>query len=175
VKTLELKEIAGYLPHGLKFKYFDPERECEEIIQLGEVMIEDWEDDYSHYYNGMSDYHLLPDEVTPILRPISDLYRPITHNGKEIVPIVECARISLPEHEWEFGINCAIGVIEEKIVKFKYAEGSEAFYICYYSDDAPSNQYKIFDFLHKLKIDYRGMIDDGLAIDVNTLDINPYK
>ena len=28
---------------------------------------------------------------------------------------------------------------------------------------------------YELKIDYRGLIDVGLAIDVNTLDFNPYK
>jgi len=37
------------------------------------------------------------------------------------------------------------------------------------------NQYQLFDYLHELKIDYRGLIDAGLAIDVNTLEVNPYK
>ena len=37
------------------------------------------------------------------------------------------------------------------------------------------NQYQLFDYLHELKIDYRRLIDAGLAIDVNTLEVNPYK
>jgi hypothetical protein len=37
------------------------------------------------------------------------------------------------------------------------------------------NQYKLFDFLYELKIDYRGLIESGLAIDCNTLENNPYK
>jgi hypothetical protein len=37
------------------------------------------------------------------------------------------------------------------------------------------NQYQLFDFLHELKIDYRGLIDAGLAVDCNTLEVNPYK
>jgi hypothetical protein len=33
----------------------------------------------------------------------------------------------------------------------------------------------LFDYLHELKIDYRNLIDSGLAIDANTLETNPYK
>jgi hypothetical protein len=33
----------------------------------------------------------------------------------------------------------------------------------------------LLDFLHELKIDYRGLINAGSVIDVNTLEINPYK
>ena len=34
------------------------------------------------------------DDVTPILRPLSDLTKPITHNGETFVPMVELAKIA---------------------------------------------------------------------------------
>jgi hypothetical protein len=37
------------------------------------------------------------------------------------------------------------------------------------------NQYLIFDYLHELKIDYRGLIDAGLAVSVYDLETNPYE
>ena len=36
-------------------------------------------------------------------------------------------------------------------------------------------QIALFDYLNELKIDYRGLIDAGLAVDCNTLENNPYK
>jgi hypothetical protein len=36
-------------------------------------------------------------------------------------------------------------------------------------------QLQLFDFLNELKIDYRGLIDDGVAVSVYDLEINPYK
>ena len=37
------------------------------------------------------------------------------------------------------------------------------------------NQYQLFDYLHSRFIDYRGLIDAGLVVDVNTLENNPYN
>jgi hypothetical protein len=37
------------------------------------------------------------------------------------------------------------------------------------------NQTILFDCMNELKIDYRGLIESGLAIDANTLKANPYK
>jgi hypothetical protein len=37
------------------------------------------------------------------------------------------------------------------------------------------NQYKMFDYLNSRFIDYRNLIGRGDAIDVNTLEINPYN
>jgi hypothetical protein len=34
---------------------------------------------------------------------------------------------------------------------------------------------QLFDYLHEHFIDYRGLIDEGMAIDVNTLEKNPYE
>ena len=65
-RKLELKDICGYLPYGLCF---------EDGIKLTE-------------YGILSNLNYLT-HLAIILRPLSDLYCAITHNGKEIVPIVE--------------------------------------------------------------------------------------
>jgi hypothetical protein len=169
MRTLELKDIAGYLPYGLKVLIKMDDNIIGTVI--GEI------NDYMRVFGeDAEDYFEESDEMLPILRPLSDLYRTITHNGKEIVPIVECAKISLPEYEWKFeDTTSAIANIGDNNARFNYSENSKSFFAYYNSIEAPNNQYKLFDFLHELKIDYRGLIDEGLAIDANTLDINPYK
>ena len=151
-RKLELKDIAGYLPYGLKvMEYVFNE------IHTIELDIID---------------NLFLNEVKPILRPLSDLYKTITHNGKEIVPIVELAKISTGSNSWELKYNCAI-IGDDSIFDYDKEKGFiEIINRC------PQNvyrQYQLFDYLHELKIDYRGLIDAGLAIDVNTLENNPYK
>jgi hypothetical protein len=189
MKTLKLKNIAGYIPYELKFRYYDPERECEEIIQLREVLIDDWKDDYSHYYNGMNDYHLLPDEVTPILRPVSDLYRTITHKGKEIIPLVECAKIASTlknlNLRWEIeipDINANSWDEQHEKILYSFHFRNNEFVLTkinwnrgYPYERIDGSQIEIFDYLNKLKIDYRGLIDSRRAIDANKLDNNPYN
>jgi hypothetical protein len=122
-------------------------------------------------------YNVLNNEYKPILRPLSDLYRPIMHNGKEIVPIVECAKMVYPN------LKFVLYETENKEIYAQCGFQSRFFYnngiFCEINGYGHScniqNQYQLFDYLHELKIDYRGLIDAGLAIDCNTLENNPYK
>ena len=48
----------------------------------------------SHHYNEeFEDFNEISDIQIPILRPLFDLTKPITHNGETFVPIVELAKI----------------------------------------------------------------------------------
>jgi hypothetical protein len=164
MKTLELKDIAGYLPHGLKYKGFEEMEVIYEIDPSNPNLV----------LLNSGKYEI--GQVKPVLRPLSDLYRTITHNGEEIIPIVECAKIGFPSFKWKLeDTKFAIALIDGSNARFIYSEESNAFFIYYNTIEATNNQYKLFDFLHELKIDYRGLIESGLAIDVNTLEINPYK
>ena len=161
-RKLELKDICGYLPHGLIVVKNRNKYPASTIIK-----------------NELRSGELSLDEnYMPIIRPLSDLYKTITHNGKEIVPIVELAKISLNFKCWHFN--------ENENGDFKYAEfNSEYGYIKFwYSDEEDCfkcdkkdvlNQYQLFDYLNELKIDYRGLIDLGLAVSVYDLEENPYK
>ncbi len=177
MRTLELKDICGYLPYGLKICIWDEERKRSDgIFKVGGI------------YNGIylddtydiSDSELCSisyDLYMPILRPLSDLYKTITHNGKEIVPIVECAKIAFPENRWGYndsGENNAYDKRDDAVFSFEYG----AFRCYYYESDVisiASYQFQLYDYLNELKIDYRGLIDDGLAVSVYDLENNPYK
>jgi len=154
-QKLTFADICGYLPHGLAMRWHD---------------------------GSINTFYSIPniEYGTPILRPQSDLYNTITHNGIKICPIVELAKICMPNmYNYEVVDNCLCRITCEK--------GSNDIYHFWWNRDfqiesqyscksfSSINQYQLFDYLHELKIDYRGLIDAGLAIDVNTLDVNPYK
>ena len=169
-RKLELKDIAGYLPYDLYMEYKGANG-----IHSGVCKILAADFDGVKVYGF--DFWVFYRQIKPILRPSSDLYRPVMHNGKEVVPIVELAKITRPSLYCEF----------DKLNNTAVIEYSRDFYFCaverdfkfksrHYKLEYPiKNQYQLFDYLHELKIDYRGLIDAGLAIDCNTMENNPYK
>jgi hypothetical protein len=173
MKTLEQKDIAGYLPHELHCLNCDDMIEMIDFCNVGNLMrgIELQDEAEDDEWVASQQYKL-------ILRPFPDLYKTITHNGKKIIPIVECAKIVLPTLEWDINSYNIVGtklVNRHSDIWFAYDSDGFFFSALGYQMNACTNQYKLFDFLHELKIDYRGLIDASLAIDANTLEINPYK
>ena len=185
MKTLEFKDIAGYLPYGLAITH--PDWNDRIIIYGGYIDRHEyslWSGCDFFYENKEYKYHT--DYFKPILRPLSDLYKGITHNGKEIIPIVELAKIAYSKIEWKFAIGkfweLGRGCAESNTDNCRFFFWkNEAGPTCYtfvhgYSEcKTVYNQADLFDYLDELKIDYRGLIDAGLAIDANTLENNPYK
>ena len=175
MKKLELADICRYLPYRLKVLNEDGY-----ICSIDNVNIIEQYFDLVYTFCGEDDScNAYFANVKPVLRPLSDLYRTITHNGKEIVPVVECARkaesgISFKE-DWVLEDD---GAVKNGDNEFEYT--SLGFW-CMVNRDARlySTQIRnipdLYDYLHELKIDYRGLIDAKLAIDVNTLENNPYK
>jgi hypothetical protein len=165
MRQLELKEICGYLPYGLNIciwsgGYYG----ASDITEVGGI-------DKSHWLgiDGELLWRHEIDIVKPILRQVSDLYKTITHNGKEIIPIVELAKKTKYDDGWYFNRSCKAISRNGYIFEYDIYRGFKI-------DKKPSEcQYQLFDYLHELKIDYRGLIDSGLAIDANTLKTNPYK
>jgi len=191
-RKLELKDIAGYIPYGLNVISLKPSKGT-----IGELYVT---------YAGMnsiqirsSDFedkhgYILPlREIKPILRPLSDLYRTITHNGKEIVPIVELAKIFCNKHKWslveseydESGNVESFGYAKEQFendgyIHFYYHEDEffQSFRVInsnHIKRLSVNKQYQLFDYLHELKIDFRNLIESGLAVSVYDIEINCYK
>lgn len=72
MKTLELKDICGYLPYGLMQKHYNDV--CSFTIATQSCM-------------GKDVFHEMPIRFgKPILRPMSDLTEEITHRGEKFVP-----------------------------------------------------------------------------------------
>jgi hypothetical protein len=174
MEILEQKDICGHLPYELHCLNCDDMIEMIDFCNVGKLMR-----GIELQNEAEDDEWAASQQYKPILRPLSDLYKPTTHNGKEIIPIVECTKIAFPNISgFEYNTSEQICYLEGThfgILQFRYENGFLASLI-----DSESqywkveNQYQLFDFLHELKIDYRGLIDAGLAIDCNTLENNPY-
>jgi hypothetical protein len=160
---LELHQIAGYLPYGMYYQYpiIPADWDGETKLKTGIDVF-----DFGFHYSGISDLLY----YKPVLRPVNDLYRTIIHNGKEIIPIVECAKIHSPALKWKLFHDMAKARLVGMDVYFSF--GNDAFYSDY---DNSIHQYQLFDYLNELKIDYRQLIDNKLAVSVYDLEENPYK
>lgn len=122
---LELQNIVGYLPYGLKYK--DKPEGFNEIRTLCINTI-GW-----FLYEGK-----------PILRPLSDLTKEIEVNGEKFVPIVK--------------------------LQLKY-DWSDKISINDFSITSMSMEDVLFviEKLYEWNFDIHGLIEAGLAIDINTL------
>ena len=180
-RKLELRDIAGYIPYGLHAKTTN--NEFIRIRGSHEMIFPSIPDDF--VLHGKSDYSLVY-SLKPILRPLSDLYKTIKHNGKEVVPILELAKIAYIDDE---GIDLCNFILQKRDnngqiyvslkkdrFEFFYNDEWNMFYSYLNGEiyDVP-NQYQLFDYLHELKIDYRGLIDDGLAVSVYDFENEIYN
>ena len=150
---LELKHLSPYLPYGLNLKINTPIGTSNRVLEL----------DCGHDFN----LHLSEGNVKPILRPLSDLYKNIDINGENIIPVIELANINFPRHAW---------VIVDKWQFIKTKAGGYTFewddgYECWLFDGSSQmNQVALHYKLLEWHFDVFGLIEKGLATDINTLD-----
>ena len=182
---LEIKHLSCYLPYGLKYhlpldsERFDSIMEDEPFIMALPFMDETEKTKHFNKYQKMYLFQENPqimwddnkiflgqmisslgfeeddvylDEVKPILRPLSDLTKEIEVNGERFVPI-----------EW---LNKNKSV---KLIKVINTQGDiEVF------NGKTSNwrffEYCVIEKLFEWHFDVFGLIEAGLAIDINTLN-----
>ncbi len=95
------------------------------------------------------------EKFTPILRPLSDLNKPIEHKGEKFIPLHKLLEVS------NFDLS---KMSEREITGYRgMLSAPDLINIC----DLPL--YLLWHF------DLFGGIESGEAINVNTLDTNPYK
>ncbi|MBK5721402.1 hypothetical protein JGH11_11005 [Dysgonomonas sp. Marseille-P4677] len=163
IKKLGLKHIAPYLPYGLKIDYCGQIRNLigSEILFYSKNHIEDT----LLYLHAGFRQHVRLIDIKPLLRPMSDLYK--ERNGK--VDIVELAKIA--------GINGTIYPFEHSLGfgykygdTFRWDEDGFIFEFHDLDDSFPvSNQIGLFEYLFANHYDVYGLIDQGLAIDINNI------
>lgn len=95
------------------------------------------------------------DNTLPIIRPLSDLTKEIEHNGEKFIPVLKL----LEANSFDINENTL-----ELIEKYKGI---------YFDIDLLSLSDALL--LIEWHFDICGLIEKGEAIDVNTLDKNPYK
>src|SRR5690625_5069584 len=155
ITTLELKHIAPYLPYGLNVT-FEGDDYIHEVVGIsiaskGVELISQFGD------YGRADIK----DCIPILRPLSDLDKNITHKGKTFNPIKELIKMPLTKENNAlmafYGLN-TIGV-------GKYLED-----VADYGSINPKYlSYPLATKLMEWHFDIHHLIEAGLAIDINDL------
>lgn len=166
-RELTLTDIAGYLDHPLLGQH-----------PTGAIC---WID-----VEFIAQHGIALAGYKPVLRPMSDLYAEITergyNDGKPFVPIVELANlVGIPEvYQWELHSDGKCAFSPEAMDYFRWLDVEKSFiHSLSYGVSSTGyvifNQHEMYDLLHLLHFDYRGLIDAGLAVNVHDLPTNPYE
>ena len=179
---LELKHIAPYLPYNLKLDTPNGIITEYTLSTNGDVR---------HFCKDWLVYDYKISDIKPILRPMCDLTKEV--NG--VIPIVELYKLS---NEYNSGVRLKYKFIDSfvggKVLKISHSDGSYTEFIYsnlefrkeiihpkgayIYGMNIPGqvyvgsrvhNSYRLFGYLLENHFDIFGLIDEGLAIDKNTL------
>ena len=175
-RELTLTDIAAYLPYGLMAVYSD-NRSKFIRFNVGTSRKGD------RYSICISD-----NELMPILRPMSDLTKEIAHRGDKFVPMVEIGKmlghrnLERYEHDGQVEYGWEVRYADDSQgYSFGWHDKTKSFGVWMDEIDqcAPyeinTMNCDVFDKLAEWLFDYRGLIPAGIAVDVNTLDKNPYE
>lgn len=149
---LELKHLAPYLPYGLCVWDGTGELVLDGMTSGHVSLIRDVFDTEIKWSN-FRNWH------KPILRPLSDLNKEIEHNGERFVPIKTLRS--------KYGL-CILdsenmGTTVDGLYKLVPNQYSNLIIDC-------QDWLEILNLLHEWHFDTNGLIDKGLAVDINILD-----
>ena len=142
---------------NLDEEYPEPHNEICEVV---DVLKSNSSFDYEISDGNVSYGFIELDEFDFICRPLTDLTKPIEHNGEKFVPIENLKDVFMLE--WCDLFDDSIDAILE-FAKYNNFKKIEYLPFC------------IVQKLVEWKFDIAGLIEKGEAIDVNTLIENPYK
>lgn len=160
---LTLEHLAPYLPYGLMVLHTTKEESTQLIVMGihedgGRTRYDgegaDNDPDFSiavcrkpHHKYRPNGYFYIQKSFKPILRPLSDLTKQIEHNGERFVPkevLMERYNLKFDEDDYFF-----------------------LDYYCIGETDSPWTGYHIINLLIQWHFDVFGLIDRGLAVDIN--------
>lgn len=169
-------DIYSRLPYGVKAISASSSSQGEEVTGMypsGEFFLGD-------------NHKIVHNPIKPILFHISCLTEEIQFRGEEIVPLIELAKIeghlekiTRLENKWGV-LQIASGRMCESDLELEFAfDSDDKSFTIADSKDATSldvfNSLALYDWLNSHMIDYRGLIDKGLAVSIWDLDENPYE
>ena len=153
-REFTLTDIAGYLDHTLLGQHL-----------TGAIC---WID-----VKFIAQHGIALARYNPVLRPMSDLYVEISergyNNGKPFVPLVEFAKVRYPY------LTSRRFITDTKYVECAENDSSGWGKWKMYELELESMSVDELDLLHRLHLDYRDLIDAGLAVSVHDLKQNPYE
>ncbi|KGT09525.1 hypothetical protein NV63_06780 [Elizabethkingia anophelis] len=161
---LELKDIAPYLQYNLQMQY-EPTREIGVLESILHANNEYDELRFGISTMFQSDHYWL---FKPILRPMTDLTKEITHNGETFIPIARLLRMKFPD-EPLIGRYSIIKVSKSGYPRacFEFMSTKEIRIYPFELFDAP---YWIIQKLQEWQFDTEKLIERGLAINLNEVD-----
>lgn len=187
MKKLELKDISCYLPYRLQ---------CVNMVGNSVTVTVGY--DYDNHKEKHVD-NMLYSQCKPILRPMSDITKSITVRGynedKEFIPIINLAKVNYliaPKSDDDYelldgdnGYQCSFIYSPWKDRKRRfcfqiYKNGDIQCFSCdvrSYTGESNTAKYcnvsinGVMELLSKWHFDYKGLITDGLAIDINKVEL----
>jgi len=159
---LELKHLAPYLPYELK-------------IAIEVAILET--DSFNLNLENISEVLLY--QKKPVLRPLDDLVKEITHNGQKFVPIVELLKSEHPSWEEEKK-GTRYAEIEHGQTGTRYFalytnQATFSFKLHKYEFNTNRNEieYWIMQKLLEWHFDVFNLIEQNLAVDLNKIQNAP--
>jgi hypothetical protein len=152
---LEIKHIIPYLPYELKFLYNGNIYKIKWITSNGNIEYDSQNDFLNPFPPNIFNKEL--DLVKLMFRPLSDLTKEIEVNGERFYPLEKLTKI-FGGRPISFDGNCFYTKIQKSVVRKK--------------EDAVPLHFSQLDAFNKLfewHFDVSGLIEAGLAIDINTL------
>lgn len=160
-RELTLTYIAGYLPYGLKVLPCDGDSPT----TVFEMKYHPIKGDQRVVCGINTELKL--SEITPVLRPMSDLDKEITHKGETFIPIdciAEMTREDGKDSNWTHDLINWFGEYDPTWNTCELLMALPEWLII-----------PVIDKLSEWMYDYRGLIDAGLAVSVHDLKQNPYE
>lgn len=173
MEKLTLEHIAYYYPHKVKVIH-NNDGFIREIQYLNSQSIEVTPAKRGYKCMSIKQLHNEDDNFKLLLRYMN-LTQPIIVEGEEIIPIVELSKIAY-NTEWFYKVGNYNATSSAEVHGFEYNETGFEMYNQISGGFLPvKNQLALFQWLFRHKFDVFGLIEKGLAIDVNTLTTNPYN
>ena len=129
-------------------------------------------------------------QIKPVLHPLSDLTKEIEHKGEKFIPIIKLAELgankNFKNHKCYMKNNTyiieTIKWVGDVLVKTTFEIDTDDFSFCIFDTVKGKDIYypvscqlTLFQKLVEWHFDIANLIQKGEAIDINTLEINPYK
>ena len=187
-KKLELKDIVGYLPYGMLFQ----EQRDHTILRMDNIETRNnykiWAtqkyirgvgkdvNDINYPYlsaRNCSGHGFRLSDIKPILHPMSDLIHSIAVKGynkdREFIPLIEMAKYDSGNEGKKYTLERDPDPDYADWYVTASIESNEGPYIYSFNRDVRYQYASLWelDFLNRWMFDYRGLIDDNLAINVN--------
>lgn len=187
--VLTLEHLAPYLPYGLKCHNMGNTDE-EGHAFVSEIVGLDHDNVWVSHEHEDNDYAY--SDTFPLLRPLSNLTKEIEHNGVSFLPLLLLAKVEDYQNNYLDDDESGIPIIGKDVsdfdmgsmtyahtYRFRFDEELKLFVVDLLDEDGSmiselmSIATRNFDLIKKLfewHFDVFGLIDKGLAIDINSIE-----